>query len=53
MDSIKQINHNRRSFFKNAGLLSLSISLPMLRVKVSNLLILFIYSYKLIHFYHR
>jgi quinol monooxygenase YgiN len=28
MTSIKQIDHNRRSFFKNAGLLSLSISFP-------------------------
>jgi hypothetical protein len=30
MNNIKQIDHNRRIFFKTAGLLSLSISLPML-----------------------
>ncbi len=30
MNNIKQIDHNRRDFFKNAGLLSLSITLPML-----------------------
>jgi quinol monooxygenase YgiN len=30
MNRIKQTDHNRRSFFKNAGLLSLSFSLPVL-----------------------
>jgi len=30
MKSISQMNYNRRSFFKNAGLLSLGISIPAL-----------------------
>lgn len=30
MNNIKQIDHNRRHFFKNTGLLSLSIALPIL-----------------------